>query len=995
MKPPRLALPLLLARRCRWLLAFVVTATLPFFALAQSAESGVVTGTVLNASTQKVLERALVTVVGTNLSTLTSADGRFRLSGLPAGSNTLRVSYTGLQDASVSVEAGPVAASVEITLKSDIIVLSEYRVSAEAEGNAYAVQQQRNAESQRNVVSADAFGVVSDANPGEFLKLMPGIQMDYTGVEPRGLMVRGMETNLNLVMINGNQAAAASSSSTNRTFEFDQTTIDNIESIEVFKAPIPSMPANSIGGTVNLITRSAFLQRGRRVNATINLTGNSDDLSFSESSGPNEKPTRKINPGGSFTYSDTFMDGRLGVVLSLSQVTVNGFGGTAYNTYTYVTPPAAPAPFTADTSAYVSQYQREDHQNFTIRSGAALSLDYLVSDATTVFLRTTFTDHDYEFRNRFFRLNTGTPVAGFSPQRVEATNGNAEQSMSFGDKYSQSITVNPGAKHRLGAWTLEYDGSLSRATNHYEYLPRMFGGVTLRNSGIGFVLEKDPTRATATRITQTAGTDVYNLANYAPVANGFTTSNRSAEDTVTALKGRVRRDFTARFPFYVEGGASYQKQKRERQQPNRRYSYAGPDGVIGTADDTTQAGMQQFAERGYTPNLWFGERAPNAWISPFQLADLYAITPAAFVEDVPNSYEQAFRNNQMVSEEIYAAYAMSNIKFGRLDVLIGTRLEQTYVEGEGARQNNTLVPAGVSPTSLQGMIAKYTRTRASANYTPDPFKYVHLTWHQTQELQARASYSEAIGRPNFGNIIPGITVNDTARTVTASNTELSPARSKNLDLSLEWYPGRYNSFTFAWFRKDISDYINANTVTITEAMPELDIGSELIGYALTTSFNLGQAEIEGIEFGSRYRFDFLSGWASGLEAFANYTRLYKTEGTFTTSAATVYDQLPNLAPSTWNAGASYTSPGSKFFVQLKANYVNDIPRNITGRPQEQSDSRLTYEAEVRYSLSPRYTLSLAGRNITEAGEGGSQLGRAIRTGTGGGAALTATLAARF
>jgi hypothetical protein len=83
------------------------------------------------------------------------------------------------------------------------------------------------------------------------------------------------------------------------------------------------------------------------------------------------------------------------------------------------------------------------------------------------------------------------------------------------------------------------------------------------------------------------------------------------------------------------------------------------------------------------------------------------------------------------------------------------------------------------------------------------------------------------------------------------------------------------------------------------------------------------------------------------------------------------------------------------FVVLKANFVDDIPRNVTGRPQEQTDERLVFDGELRYNLSSRYTLSLAGRNITEADEGGSQIGRAIRTGTGGGAALTLTLGARF
>ena len=97
----------------------------------------------------------------------------------------------------------------------------------------------------------------------------------------------------------------------------------------------------------------------------------------------------------------------------------------------------------------------------------------------------------------------------------------------------------------------------------------------------------------------------------------------------------------------------------------------------------------------------------------------------------------------------------------------------------------------------------------------------------------------------------------------------------------------------------------------------------------------------------------------------------------------------------WNLGLIYTTPDQKFFLSFRANYVDDIPTNISGRPYTQTDERLTYDAEVRYSFSTRYTLSLSGRNVTSEWEGGSQMGRVVRTGNGGGAAITLTLLGRF
>src|SRR5687767_14227633 len=77
--------------------------SLPVVGLGQSPVSGVVVGFVINESTQKVLERATVNVAGTNLSTLTAADGSFRLVGVPTGPQQIQVGYTGLQDATTTV----------------------------------------------------------------------------------------------------------------------------------------------------------------------------------------------------------------------------------------------------------------------------------------------------------------------------------------------------------------------------------------------------------------------------------------------------------------------------------------------------------------------------------------------------------------------------------------------------------------------------------------------------------------------------------------------------------------------------------------------------------------------------------------------------------------------------------------------------------------------------------------------------------------------------
>ncbi len=966
-------------------------------ARVEAQETGIVTGTVFNAGTQKALERAVVTVSGTNLSARTERDGSYRVIAVPAGNQTLVVSYTGLDDASetVTVVAGRTA-RLDFSLGSDVYVLDEFSVAAEPEGVAYAIQQQQHAESLRSIVSADAFGTITDANPGEFLKSMPGIQMDYTGIEPRRAFIRGLEPNLNRVLLNGNQMAAAASSGADRVFEFDQITLDNIESIEVYKAPIPSMPANAIGGTINMVTRSAFLQKGRRIRATLNLNANSEDMSLGGTSGPDDGEKRKVVPGGTFMYSNSFFDNRLGVVLSLSSTNLYGNGGTAYDQMTYVNPPGGDYT-NASPAAYVRQYQREDHTNYNERKGVSLNLDYKVSDNTTAYLRTTFNDHVYLFRNRFLTANNGGNVApGFSATFVEGLGGAAstsQQNLSFGDKLSSSWMINPGVRHKLGAWTVDYDIAYSRGKNRYENVaPGYFSGVNIVLPDVGFTLAKTDDASAVNTFTQTSGPSVFDLANYRPDSGNFaSTSERSGTDTISSGKISARRDFSTERPFYLEAGAAYQKQERDKERPNRRWSYVGPDGLPNTPDDTTEANLAQFAAVGYDRPIAFGERGPDQWISAFKLFDYYRSNPGAFVESLPYAYEQAYVNRQSVEEKIVAGYIMGNLTLGKLDVLAGLRLESTKVSGEGARRDNSLVPDGVDPGSLEGMMAKYTRMRASASYTSDPFNYLHFTYHVSDRLQARASYTEAMGRPNFGTIIPGATIEDGARTISLNNTELEPQRSQNYDLSVEYYAGAAGFVSASWFKKDIEDYINTNTTTLSTALPEFNIGAEYIGYALTTQENLGSATIEGFELGFQRR---LPGALKSVEVFGNFTRLYKTEGTFGSSAAAVVDRLPSTAAKFWNLGASFRTPDRRLFFMIKANFVDDVPLNLSPTRRVRDD-RLVLDAEVRYKLNPHFELSLAGRNVGDVTEGESEVGHGVRTGTGGGIAFALTLGINY
>ena len=144
-------------------------------------------------------------------------------------------------------------------------------VSGEREGNALAITLQRQSTGVKNVVSADAFGALA-GNPADLVMRLPGVVGDSVGGDIRYVSIRGMNRDLSTVTMDGNRMADAASDGATREFQFQQVGSDAIERIEVVKSPTPDMDADSIGGAVNMVTKSAFDRApGRRINCSFGL----------------------------------------------------------------------------------------------------------------------------------------------------------------------------------------------------------------------------------------------------------------------------------------------------------------------------------------------------------------------------------------------------------------------------------------------------------------------------------------------------------------------------------------------------------------------------------------------------------------------------------------------------------------------------------------------------------------------------------------------------
>ncbi len=950
--------------------------------LAASAEAATVTGTILNKSTGKYLSRALVQVQGTTLQVQTERDGSFRIADLPAGNYTLTASYTDLDQESRTLTVGATdTASVNFELSSSsVYTMDTLTVTSPVEGNAFAINQQRRAESTRVVTSVDAFIDQTTGNPGEFLKNVEGIQMDYSQNEPQTIRVRGFDPNLTVVTMDGNDIASASSSSANRAIQIDQLSIASIESVEVYKAPIPSMSANAIGGAVNFVTKSAFEQRGRRAFAQVGVNMDSHDFNFRKSPGPGhgDDAERRMYPVGRLEYSNSFLNNRLGIVASLGYDHTNQLGSSTTHNLRVVTD---------STGSWIARgvFSMAPNRQLRTRADASFNTDFKINNALSVFLRTTYSDYHSTNRNHGFNLTPATLAAGATTTTYTTTNGTASQSTSVFDKYTKSLQITPGIRYRMNAWRAELVGGYSRSENRYENPDNFTTVNTAFNGTAGWTMETPLDTDVPLSIVQTSGADFYSLANYKPSqsipTNGVllagtsamaSTNKRDTDNIKTSARFDLQRDFHLRVPFYLKAGVAYNETIFDKKQNQRRWSWAGDDGVFNTPDDnSTAANLSRFAENPIvTQGIPGWNLKEPQYFDTNALYNFWQDNPQVLVENQAYAEQQKIVGSQKVSEEVRAAYFMGNITLKRLNLLAGVRLEKTDIATTGYKVLS--LPAGLVKDTVEAIRATYVPYETNSGYTSDLFPYLHLKYELLRNFQLRASYTEAIGRPNLSDLIPsGISFSDSEITVN-NRAGLKPQRSRNYDLSAEYYTKSAGQWTAGVFRRDVSSYISTVIAPMSpELLEELGLGPEYSTMQVKTKSNLGYAKWTGFELSFRQSlrdWSFVPSQLAGFSFWGNYTKITKMEGDFGTPGAQII-QLANVVPELINAGVSYRSRSGKFFLQLSTNYQATKPTShvtTTSAPPEFGPHQRPYQfwnMEGQYRVSQRMRVSFTGRNL--------------------------------
>jgi TonB-dependent receptor len=832
----------------------------------------------------------------------------------------------------------PAATALLFKLRSEVLKLETFQVTTEAEGHAAAITRQRNSTNLITAAATDAFGALASQNPGEIFMRLPGVAATIgEDNEPSAVSIRGMASRLNAVTIDGGMLAPVSSGAT-RQVRFTTNSTVQFEEFEVVKGIRPDMDGSSIGGTLNMKTKSP-LSTTRDQEVTYKVGAR-----WAPPFAPHNpiRRARPIHSDLSLGYVGVFdvLGKQRNLAVSLNSTYFESVGDYARTIRDYE--------FTLNPRAYIWDYQAADYYFNRVLETLSARIDYQVAEGTILSLRGAFNDYDAwgghifnqarAFTSRTVATldangnptGTGAILPSYTATRTEvrpvAASSFSLSSNSIGQLQRQR-SLQLVLEHKRDR--LELETSLNYALGRLDQLSgqardgRPGGSFTTTITGVGYIIDGSQS-LTYPQFTQTAGPSVYDIANY---KNGNLVQTGSRRDAhIYSAKADLKYELNTAVPAYAKTGVNFRRQDSDmRTWDDRSLTYVGADGIANTADDTlapfvTGAKLSDDYRLGNLPLLDVRALGQN-------LRD----SPGSWTNNAYYAESRRYSGTNKVEEDVSAAYLMGNAKFGRLTALGGVRYELTEVNSRAWVIQRTR--ADIADPVLRAR-TEYTRRSIKGDYD-HWLPSLHLSYAIRPNFIARASWSTGIGRPEFSNLVPVETVNDTAQTVTISNPSLLPQSATNWDLGLEYYLKPMGLISASVFQKDLEDFIFTAADGTVGSGPDNGFGGQYAGYTINTTKNGGSARVRGIELSYQQQLAFGPAWVRGFGIFANYTRI-EASGDYGTGASQGVSQLAEFVPETWNVGLRYSR--GRFRASYLVNYTGEYLFAYSADP-----SRLRYK----------------------------------------------------
>lgn len=871
-------------------------------ALTISAQTkGIISGQIIDENNLP-LPGASVVIENLKIGSTSDFNGNYTILNIDEGTYNLKVTYLGYKTEIKEINVSPNKTTVtNFKLVVDTNELNEVFLGSLGVGQAKALNQQKTNLNITNIVAADQVGKFPDANIGDALKRIPGISMQNDQGEARDIIIRGLAPQLNSVTLNGDRIPSAEGD--NRRVQMDLIPSDMIQAVEVNKAITSDMEADAIGGSVNLVTRSA----PSNFRATITGAAGANPV--------RNKPLYNV----STVVAGRMFDNKLGAVVSAS-LQSNDYGSDDIE-------------FEWDgdfENPYVSEHDIRKYDVRRDRLSLAANLDYKINDKNTIFFKSIFNKRkDWENRYRLRIKDIEEVSDGVYEGEVQRqTKGGTEKNARLEDQEVQKYSIS-GAHILFNSvefdWKANYsEASEDRPNERY---------ITYRNKDVKF--RQDLSKM---RFPELKAVDPYSYTN--PSAFEFKELTENHNYTKEENYG-FRADF--KIPLTTVGNyknklkAGYKYKNKEKSRDNIFYEYEPLEGFELLSD----VPYKDQTVGGFLPGDKYksGFFVRSNYLGNLDLTNSSLFEESAVLEEfVPVNYN--------AEEEVNAAYVMFQQDLGeKLTVIAGVRFEDTNIDYTGYRID---IETAESINDAQ----KLSATKSYNNFLPN----VQVKYNFTENTILRFAYTNSIARPNYYDLVPYQFINSDDLEFEEGNPNLKATESMNFDLMFEHYFSSVGILSAGAFYKDLDNWIYdyRQDGYVDSAFPD-------VAFEYKQARNGKNAEVYGFEVALQRKLNFLPSFLRNLNLYLNYTYTdSETDGIEDRNDVPLAGAVENM----FNGSLSYET--KKFSVRASLNYADDYIDEYGGEAFEDRyyDSQLFLDINASCEIINGLQLFTEFKNIT-------------------------------
>lgn len=806
-----------------------------------------------------------------------------------------------------TAQAQQVLPEVEAAPQGEIVVTGTI-VASEMK----SIAEQRKADNIVNVLTADGIGRLPDRNAAEAVQRLPGVAIERDQGEGRFVAVRGLPSQWNSTLINGNRLPTAEEETTSRATAFDFFPSELIDQVIVAKAVTPDMEGDAIGGSVNFITKTAPEERTLQVTAGANYTGKADKVGFLASA----------------LYGDRI--GKFGFVLS----------GTYYKRH-WATDNYEPR--RGGDGIGITRLELRDYTGVRETTGLNAAMEYAFDDGGKLYARGIYGSLNDDETHYKHRLN-------FASNRVEVQNifNTLITELAGGEVGGVHMLGGSGAKFEWKAAHYEnlfrYGNTPDKRDNSYfvvRFDQRNVGYRGLENRGSGNLAynEIDGGTDPADAISNHLSSEFAMAPSLTRLANVELYRIRVKETDRVVLQGDLT--VPASDTLSLKLGGKYRDKLRDASFEDLFYTWNPAAGPVPTLADF--ALMNQPGRSGFLDELPIGKQYASQLsqvVREKDLVDWYLANRDNLVLDEAGSATMAnggaLGRTFRLYEKQAAGYVMGTWQpSDALTVLGGLRAEYTKTTVDGqVLVNGTLEDA-----------------RSSNDYLA-LLPSLHLTYHLDADTNLRAAVTRTFARPDFGDLAPGGAFSEADLEFSGGNPNLKPTYAWNADLLFERYFGNDGVISAGAFYKRISNPIYDTRRVGTYR--------GIDGVTFLTPGNGVAGDLYGFELNVQRRLSFLPGLLSNLGVNANYTLIRSTFSLPDGREARVPRQANNLA----NVAVYYDD--GRFSTRLAMNYKGAYIEEYGSDAENDSyyGAYTSLDLTANWNLTDRVTLFGEASNLT-------------------------------